>query len=165
MGSYTIEFAAAGIIELLIIFTTVIGQKDKVLLLDEPALNLHSILQKRILTIINHAVIKNHNQVILITHSPFLLNPNTFNHAWKFTSTKNGTQILNLKDIVNSMTLDEKGRTITRLHNSEIRSILFQHGVILVEGPSDRMVIEKIDRFMTDNEMKGPNIEDNEWMV
>lgn len=160
-----VEFAAAGVIELLIILTTVIGQKNKVLLLDEPALNLHSVLQKRVLNIINQAVIKNHNQVILITHSPFLLNPDTFEHTWKFSSTKNGTQILNLREIMDSMSPDEKGRTVTRLRNSEIRSILFQHGIILVEGPSDRMVLEKIDRFMIDNEMNGPNIEDNEWMI
>lgn len=160
-----IEFAAAGIVELIILLTAIIGQKSKVLLLDEPALNLHSILQKRVLQLIQRAVSKYNNQVILITHSPFLLNPENFENSWKFSSTKKGTNIINISEIIHSMGTNEKERTVTRLHNSEIRSMLFQHGIVLVEGPSDKIVLEKTDRYLTDNELDGPNIEDNEWMI
>ncbi|AJW71042.1 AAA family ATPase [Nitrosopumilus adriaticus] len=160
-----IEFAAAGIIELAILLTAVIGHKNKVLLLDEPALNLHSILQRRVLQLIQKAISKNKNQVILITHSPYLLNPENFKNSWKITSPKPGSTVVNLKEIIDSMNTNEREKTLTRLYNSEIRSILFQHGVVLVEGPSDKIVIEKTDRYLTDNQLDGPNIEDNEWMI
>lgn len=160
-----LEFASAGIMELIGLLTALIGQKNKVILLDEPALNLHSILQRRVLQLIQEAVTKNNNQVILITHSPYLINPENITHLWKFSPSKTGTRVINVKHALSDFTENEKKKTIQRLHNSEVRAILFQHGVVFVEGPSDKMVLEKTDRYMTDNKLKGPNIEENEWMV
>lgn len=160
-----LEFTSAGVMELLSLLTALIGQENKVILLDEPALNLHSILQRRVLQLIQDAVSKNNNQVIIITHSPYLINPDQVKHLWKFSPSKTGTQLINVEKALSSFDEDDQKKTIQRMHSSEVRAILFQHGVVFVEGPSDRMVLEKTDRHMTDNKLKGPNIEENEWMI
>lgn len=160
-----LEFSSAGVMELLSLLTALIGHENKIILLDEPALNLHSILQRRILQLIQEAVEKNNNQIIMITHSPYLVNPNQTSNLWKFSLTANGTKVINVEQALNSFSQDDQKKTVQRLHNSEVRAILFQHGVVFVEGPSDKMVLEKTDRHMTDNRLSGPNIEENEWMV
>lgn len=160
-----LEFASAGIMELISLLTALIGQKNKIILLDEPALNLHSILQRRVLQIIQEAAIKNSNQIILITHSPYLINPENITHLWKFIPSKAGTQVINVQNVLRDFDENDQKKTIQRLYNSEVRAILFQHGVVFVEGPSDKMVLEKTDRYMTDHKLLGPNIEENEWMV
>lgn len=160
-----LEFASSGVMELLSLLTALIGHKNKVILLDEPALNLHSILQRRILQLIQNAVTKNKNQIVIITHSPYLINPEHAKYLWKFSPTTSGTNVISFEKVLNSFDDDDQKKTIQRLHNSEVRAILFQHGIIFVEGPSDKIVLEKTDRHMTDNKLKGPNIEENEWMV
>lgn len=161
-----IEFTSAGIIELVILLTALIGQQNKVILLDEPASNLHSILQRRIMQIVKNVINKYHNQVIMITHSPFLVTPENFEHIWKFSSLQKGTKVANLGQTMKSMQKSEHDRLIARLRSSEVRGLLFQHGLVMVEGPSDKVVLEKVDRYFTDNEMDdAPNIEENEWLV
>ena len=161
-----IELTSAGTTELIILLTALIGQKNKVILLDEPAANFHPVLQRKILQIIEDAVQKNNNQVIMITHSPFLITPENFKHTCKFSSSISGTEVLNLGQAMNSMCEDEHTRLMGKLHRSEIREILFQHGIIMVEGPSDKIVLEKVDQYFTDNEMTdGPNIGESEWAV
>ena len=161
-----IELTSAGTTELIILLTALIGQQNKVILLDEPAANFHPILQRKVLQIVEEAVQKNNNQVIVITHSPFLITPENFKHACKFSSSINGTKVLNIVHTMNSMDVDARTRLIVRLHRSDVREILFQHGVVMVEGPSDKIVLEKIDQYFTDNEItSGPNIEENEWVV
>ena len=161
-----IEFTSAGIIELAILLTALIGQRNKIILLDEPASNLHSILQRRIMQVVKNVINKYHNQVIMITHSPFLVTPENFEHVWKFSSFQKGTTVANLGQTMKSMQKSEHGRLIARLRSSEVRGLLVQHGLVMVEGPSDKIVLEKIDRYFTDNEMgDAPNIEENEWLV
>ena len=53
-----IELISAGTTELIVLLTALIGQQNKVILLDEPAANLHPILQRRIMQIIQNAVQK-----------------------------------------------------------------------------------------------------------
>ena len=124
--------------------TALIGQQNKVILLDEPAANLHPILQRRIMQIIQNAVQKNNNQVIMITHSPFLIIPENFEHICKFSSSINGTEILNLGKTIESMDDNAGIQLVGRLHRSEVREILFQRGIVMVEGLSDKIVLEKI---------------------
>ena len=161
-----IELISAGITELVVLLTALIGQQNKVILLDEPAANLHPILQQRIMQIIQNAVQKNSNQVVMITHSPFLIIPENLEHVCKFSSSINGTEILNLGKTIESMGDNTGIQLVGRLHRSEVREILFQRGIVMVEGPSDKIVLEKIDQYFADNNMdEGPSIGENEWFV
>lgn len=158
-----IEFSAAGIFETLLILTALIGYKNKVILLDEPALNLHPTLQRRILQLINQAV--KQNQIIMITHSPFLINSEKLDHVWKISPTANGSKVLKLSEIIKELPVEETKKIMKNLRNSDIRSILFQNGVVFVEGLTDKIVIEKVDQFFTENTNEGANLEENEWAV
>ena len=161
-----IELISAGITELIVLLTALIGQQNKVILLDEPAANLHPILQRRIMQIIQNAVQKNNNQVVMITHSPFLITPENFEHVCKFSSSINGTEILNLGKTIESMDDNAGIQLVGRLHRSEVREILFQRGIVMVEGPSDKIVLEKVDQYFADNKVgEGPSIGENEWFV
>lgn len=162
--SIPIEFSAAGRFETLVLLTALIGHKNKIILLDEPALNLHPILQKRMLRIINSAISKNNNQVITITHSPYLVDADDLGSMWKFTQGHEGTLVINIGKVIESIPKNEKKKVIKEFRKSDIRAILFQHGVILVEGPSDKVVIEKIDSYLS-SKNTGAHIEDNEWAV
>ena len=159
------ELVAAGRFETLILLTAISGQENKIILLDEPAMNLHPTSQRRILQLIQDAISKNHNQIITITHSPYLVNPEHLRSVWKFTPGKDGTIIINLEEATRSLKNNEEQKIIQQFRNSDIRAILFQKGIILVEGPSDKVVIEKIDHFMSENDGAGAKIEENEWSI
>ena len=161
-----IELISAGITELIVLLTALIGQQSNVILLDEPAANLHPILQQRIMQIIQKAVQKNNNQVMMITHSPLLIVPENFEHICKFSSSINGTEILNLGKTIESMDDNAGIQLAGKLHRSEVREILFQRGIVMVEGLSDKIVLEKVDQYFADNKMDdSPNIGENEWFV
>lgn len=158
-----LESAAAGVFEAIFILTCILGHKNKTILLDEPALNLHPNLQKRILQLIKVTIKKNNNHIILITHSPYLIDTDNFKNSWRFNYQNNSTIVSNLKQVLN---LDEKEeqKISLKLQNSEIRSILFSKGLILVEGPSDKIVIEKLNKHLSEND-KGPKLDENEWSI
>lgn len=162
--SIPLEFAAAGRFESLLLLTALIGHSNKIILLDEPASNLHPILQKKLLEIIENSVSDNYNQVIMITHSPYLINPEQLENLWRITQKQGKSEVINIKESVANLDDKEEKRMITQFWNSDIRSILFAKGVILVEGPSDKIVIEKIDKHLSING-KGANLEDEDWLV
>lgn len=162
--TFPLEFTAAGIFESLVLITALIGQRHKVILLDEPALNLHPILQRRILELIHKRISENGNQVILITHSPYLVSAEKLESIWRFTNKNGSTHVINLGKMTLDLSQEEQQKIIQQLRNSDIRSLLFSRGVILVEGPSDKIVIEKLDRHLSLNN-NGANIEDNEWTI
>lgn len=70
-----LDFAAAGLFESLILLDALLGHERKVILLDEPALNLHPILQKRFLELAKNAISSN-NQIVMISHSPYFIDYN-----------------------------------------------------------------------------------------
>ncbi|MDG6898649.1 MAG: AAA family ATPase [Nitrososphaerota archaeon] len=70
--SVPIEFGAAGLFDLLVVLFAVIGPRDRVILLDEPAMNLHPTKQRRLLQEFLRAV-DSGNQAIVVTHSPYLV--------------------------------------------------------------------------------------------
>ncbi len=157
-------FASAGTIELLVLLTALVGQQNKIILLDEPASNLHPIMQRHVMDIVCRAVQKNCNQVVMITHSPFLVNSENFESTWRLSAAGGDTRAINLHAAIRPMR--QSKQMTRRFYDTEVRGILFQRGVVLVEGPSDRIVLEKTDRHMTDNaDPNAPNMEENEWAV
>jgi len=162
--SIPLEFASAGLFETILLLTTMMGQEGKVILLDEPAVNIHPILQNKILELIETQISKNDNQIILVTHSPYLVNPENLENIWRVISEKNGTKIINIKNAVSGLPDEDEQKIINQLRNSDIRSVLFARGAILVEGASDKFVIEKIDKYLS-MKGKGANIEGQDWSV
>jgi hypothetical protein len=160
-----IDLTAAGRFELLILLTSLTGLSNKIILLDEPAANLHPTSQRKIIQIFKDAISKQKNQIIVITHSPYLINPDDAKNLWKISPTKMGTKVINFEKAIGNLNVDEEKKIIQQFRNPEIRSILFHQGVVMVEGPSDKVVLEKIDRHLSLNEKSGPNLEEREWSI
>jgi len=160
----TIEQTASGIYEILFLLTTIIGESGKVLLLDEPELHLHPTMQKRILNLLSEPMIQGRNQILLITHSPYLVSTKDIDATWRFTRTESDTKVHNLGRVLSELESQEQEKLAIKLSRPDIRSLLFSRGIIFVEGPSDKIVVEQIDRYLsTKNE--GPHIDENEWSV
>lgn len=162
-----IELAAAGMFETLYLLTILIGQKQKVILLDEPALNLHPDLQRRILALINaYTIAKNNNQVLLVTHSPYLVDVESPRNIWRFSLEQDArtTKVTSLANILNNLEQNDREQVIRNLRSSDIRSLLFSRGVIFVEGPSEKTVIQLTDRYLS-LKGNGAEIEDREWTI
>jgi hypothetical protein len=160
----TIEQTASGLYEILFLLTTIIGESGKILLLDEPELHLHPTMQKRILNLLSESVTRGRNQILLITHSPYLISAADINATWRFTMTEHGTKVHNLGRVLSELESQEQEKLAVKLSNPDIRSLLFSRGVIFVEGLSDKIVVEQIDRYLS-TKKKGANIDESEWPV
>ena len=164
-NSYSLEYSAAGRLEVLLLLTAMIGQKGKIILLDEPAINLHPLLQRKVLDIVEKDIVQdNENQIIIITHSPYLVNPLNIENIWRASQSLNGTTVVNVGKSLDDLETKDREKIIKNLHDSDIRSMFFSKGVVLVEGPSDKLVIEQVDRFYSSMD-KGAELNQNDWYV
>ncbi len=154
------ELVAGGDIELLTILTTLIGRSGKILLLDEPASSLHPNRQKEMRKLMRETSEEDGNQIVLVTHSPFLTDPYGREPLWRFAPDKTGTKVA---DIVKILSEHRNGGKI--MQHVDVRSMMFQQGVIIVEGLSDKILIESADRLMAEREGGGPGITSGEWMI
>ena len=144
--------------------TTIIGESGKILLLDEPELHLHPTMQKRILDLLSESTTRSGNQILLITHSPYLIFATDIDATWRFTMTEHGTEVHNLGRVLSELESQEKEKLEVKLHNPDVRSLLFSRGVIFVEGISDKIVVEQIDRYLS-MKKKGAHIDESEWPI
>jgi predicted ATP-dependent endonuclease of OLD family len=159
-----LDFAAAGITESLLLLVALIGHERKTILLDEPALNLHPNMQRRIFELLKKSVSMNHNEIILITHSPYMIDETRLQYTWRFVNREDATKIIHLGREIEEISKDFEEKTKLSLGKIETRSLLFCRGTVLVEGLSDKIVVEKIDKHLS-LQGKGANLEDNEWVV
>ncbi len=157
----SIERAASGLYEILFLLTTIIGESEKVLLLDEPELHLHPSMQKRIGSLICDLAASNENQVLMITHSPYFVQWSMANTTWRLTRTEKGTEARNLGSVLSKLKVAD---TIQRLSSTDIRALLFSRGVILVEGIKDKIALELLDSYLS-REGQGVGLEEAEWSV
>jgi len=160
----SIEQTASGLYEILLILTAIIGERGKIILLDEPELHLHPSMQKRILNLLVEYSNVEKNQIMLITHSPYLVSGENIENTWCFKRIYNGTKVHNISEVLSNLSKNEKGKFKSRLSIADVRSLLFSQGVILVEGLSDKLVIEQVDKYLSDKG-KGANINEKEWVV
>ncbi|MCW4005915.1 MAG: AAA family ATPase [Candidatus Bathyarchaeota archaeon] len=159
-----IEQTASGIQEILSLLTTIIGENRKVLLLDEPELHLHPTMQKRIYNLLLESIGKEENQIVLVTHSPYLTSAEKIDSTWRFSSTSDGTKVHNIQEVLSSLHDREQKKLEISLYSPDVRAILFSQGVIFVEGVSDKIVVEQVDRHLS-AKGKGANIDENEWPI
>jgi AAA15 family ATPase/GTPase len=166
--SAPIEFAAAGAVEVLLILTAFVGLRDSCILLDEPAVNLHPSMQRKLLEHLNASIEESSNQVFIITHSPYLVSEKHLEHLWRLSADGDSTsKISNVGKVLSSMSTDsDEARKIgLQLGKADIRALLFSKGVIFVEGPTDKYVVERIDDFLVSKGKRTADIEGNEWSV
>ena len=146
--SYNFFEVGSGVREILFLLTTYFGNPGNIILMDEPATNLHPILIKKLMSkILLNEDDEEENQIIIITHSPTLANIESLSSSNIIRIDKKNTSV------VIQPTCDDKvwlNRNLAIFHQLDL-SILFSKGVILVEGQSDatffKSLLTNIDRF------------------
>ena len=132
--SYNFFEVGSGVREILFLLTTYFGNPGNIILMDEPATNLHPILIKKLMSkILLNEDDEEENQIIIITHSPTLANIESLSSSNIIRIDKKNTSV------VIQPTCDDKvwlNRNLAIFHQLDL-SILFSKGVILVEGQSD----------------------------
>jgi hypothetical protein len=156
--------AAAGLFEQLVLATVLTVQESGVILLDEPALNLHPAIQRRLMSMLKDSVSRNRNQAILITHSPYLIDVSELRDIWRVGRVEDSSVVHSIGNTLDQLPGEKKESVVLRLGRPEIRALLFSTGVVFVEGPSDKHVIEEADRFMS-LQSRGADLEGEEWAV
>jgi len=133
---FPINAIGSGVFEILNLISTIAGSIGKVIILDEPALHLHPLYQKKVLYALKD--LKNQNQIILITHSPYLVDSEVLENTYRFYMDRHTTRAVKVSDVFNR----SDTKTITKiLRDSSFIRALFASGVIIVEGDSEYLSV------------------------
>lgn len=124
------QFAGAGIQEALPLATLLAGEPGRIVVLDEPAVNLHPTMQRRLARSLANV------HGIVITHSPDLITCSSIDdldHVVRLTPDLDGTRVATLP-------AENRGRLGEWLQNlllTDVRALLFASAVILCEGSTE----------------------------
>jgi predicted ATP-dependent endonuclease of OLD family len=156
---------SAGMIEALYLLVAFLGLRDKITLLDEPALHLHPSMQKKIIKLIEKEK-GNYGQVLLITHSPYLISSDV-NKLYYVNRDENGFSYINnigekidklsendiSEYINNSCKVDKESIKKYKADikkefviNPKIKAGLFSKLIIIMEGETEEIAIPSMLR-------------------
>ncbi|MBX5457953.1 MAG: AAA family ATPase [Thermogemmatispora sp.] len=142
-GDLPLHFSGAGKVEALLLATMLVEGPGRVLLLDEPALHLHPSIQARFLALLEQD--EEHgqydlslpaNQVLLITHSPYLVPNDRLTRVSRFSV--GGEAKGTVRSTFSGSLLPEPKLNRFLNENPPAKALLFSQAVILVEGETER---------------------------
>ncbi|QIW25022.1 ATPase [Sulfolobus sp. S-194] len=128
-----IDLAASGFQRVILMLFILWLSGRKILLLEEPEVNMYPTLQSRIMKLIKDWTNNNVFQVFITTHSPYIISSNVDNYI-----------IMKKKNGVSSairVTLDEQLRTITGILRVNLGDILFNRLIVLTSELAEPSVI------------------------
>jgi len=132
-----IQFAGAGLWEAVLLSTLLAAPADRVLCLDEPALNLHPTRQRQVLS----RVRARDGQTIVVTHSPYLIpsrDEADLMRILRFSLDGGSTQVTRLPPPSTPEERDQWRAWLKDLRRGiDMPAMLFAQGVILVEGETE----------------------------
>lgn len=138
----TYERLGAGFQQVFIILLYFYHPQYSIILLEEPEIHLHPALVKRLFRVIERD--NEGTQIFLTTHSPLLIKPTNLHRVFRVTRDSVSTR-------VHSPRLAGKRVDYNRLKqelNADNLEMFFADTVLLVEGPSDHLLMRGlIDRF------------------
>jgi predicted ATP-dependent endonuclease of OLD family len=136
------ERLGAGFQQIFVMLMFLFHPEYTVLLLEEPEIHLHPALIKKLLTVFERENLD--NQIFLTTHSPLFIHPNNLHRVFRVIRENEST-------VVYSPRLQGKNIDYSRLTqemNADNCEMFFADKVLLVEGPSDHILMRGlIDRF------------------
>ena len=100
----------------------------------------------------------------MITHSPYLTDASDLDHTWRIGRGENSSLVHSVGSILGTLSPQDKDRVLLKLGRPELRALFFSRGVVFVEGPSDKIVIEETDRHLSAKGI-GADLEGEEWGV
>jgi ABC-type Mn2+/Zn2+ transport system ATPase subunit len=136
-GGISLAFSGAGRIEALFMCTLIASRNEQIIILDEPAMNMHVTMQKALL---NEIQTSHDNQYIIVTHSSTLVAPDAILKTSRFFLHQGHTYRAAFDR--NSLDDEEFSKLEKDLRRStDARAVLFSRGVILVEGETEQGVL------------------------
>lgn len=150
-GNIPMEFSGAGIAEALFLSAVLAGSIGQVVLLDEPALNLHPTMQTTLLDALQTIARRPEgegSQFLVNTHSPSLVPPDAIDRVSRFTLQDEHTirQALNVRqkdqDQDQNQNQNQNLEVLNDLRrmlrgNLAARALLFSRAVLLLEGETE----------------------------
>ena len=126
-----LSFSGAGIGEALFLSAVIAGSDGRVVLLDEPAANLHPTMQTSLLSAIQAQA---SNQFLLVTHSPAMMPSSAILKTTRLYANNGETR----RAALDSLEETQRSAIEQELRqSSDARALLFSNGVILVEGETE----------------------------
>jgi len=146
-----LAWSGAGIAEALYLSAVLAGSDGRVILLDEPALNLHPTTQATLSRVFEAPTdtsaapaAPEPNQVLLVTHSPFLVPIEAITNVSRFALNRAGVTTRAALDATcfGQQTEQEKDQLLDALRkelrrSSDVRGLLFSQAVVLLEGETE----------------------------
>lgn len=126
-----LEFSGAGVAEALVLSTLLADSDGRVLVFDEPAVNLEPTMQRRLMSALRAI-----SQCLVITHSPDMVPcsvPEDINGIVRLKPEVDGPEIKR----ASSLTTADYSRWIQLLEPTHVRALLFAARVILCEGTTE----------------------------
>lgn len=165
---FPLDALGQGISQILLLSTAMALINDGIVIIDEPELSLHPLLQRRLLNRVLREC-KSGVQFIIVTHSPYLLGDEWIDKTYRISKPDVDSIVRKVKETSEVLSkeiqdVQERSKLLRFVSSPDFKSLLFSKGVVIVEGPSDKIVIEELDRHLA-NEGKGASLRDNEWFV
>ena len=115
--------------------------RDGLVLVDEPELHLHPRWQRIFLGLFRELAPERNNQFIISTHSPVFVTPDTINNITRvYRVPKEGSSKIALSEIG----LPGKTKLVRMINSQNNERLFFADKVVLVEGISDRLVLDSL---------------------
>jgi hypothetical protein len=144
-----IQFAGAGAQEALVLSTVLTGEPGRVIVLDEPAVNVEPTMQRRL-----SAISRSVGQCLVITHSPDLVvvdRPDDLARILRLAPTANGPVPKRAHEL-----REEWPRWFRLLEPTDVRALLFASKVILCEGLTEVGALRRWWRDTSSLELPSP---------
>jgi hypothetical protein len=129
-----------GLKELVVLLTHLHDRSKTVLIVDEPELNLHPQFQCYILEQFVAVAKLFNKRIVLITHSPYMLDIKTEEDLKYVYCFKAGGKLPSRVSTISGISLSRIRRCISQM-NSHHRQVFFAEYVVIVEGVNDRLVL------------------------
>jgi hypothetical protein len=132
-GDRPVVFSGAGVQEALLLSTLLDDEPGRVLVLDEPAVNLEATVQRRLLR-----RVRGPGQCLVITHHADLVpveEPADLGRIVRVAPGPSGTRVL--RPDLGDLSARESQRWLRMLEPAHVRALLFARAVIFCEGPTE----------------------------
>jgi hypothetical protein len=154
---FSADAAASGLKQLTAILCLACSARDSVLFLDEPEMNLHPAKQREILCTLLAEAHARSNQLVIVTHSPNLIDPRQVPDMVRLAHRERGSAVFRPPQMEDGAT-QEMARRFER--TPKILAALFATKVVLVEGGSEEAALPVwIDKLLGSGSLAGRNVE------